>query len=223
MLMQRRCRTSAVACQRVPAPIRRAALVWYNNHISGKPVGINWFVEGENMTKQHCLAVALTGVFGAIALFAASTTVELKNAKGESVGTATITENKGGKGGLTIKLTAKNLPPGVHAFHIHQTAKCEAPGFTTAGGHFNPESSHHGINNPATPHPHAGDMNNFTVKANGTAKVTFTDMAVNMGSDNHSIYSNGGTALVIHAQADDLKSDPSGNAGDRIACGVITK
>jgi Cu-Zn family superoxide dismutase len=222
-MVQRRCRMSALACQRVPTPIRRAALVWYNNHISGKPVGINWFVEGENMTKQHCLAVALTGVFGAIALFAASTTVELKNAKGESVGTATITENKGSKGGVTIKLIAKNLPPGQHAFHIHQTAKCEAPGFTTAGGHFNPEGSHHGINNPATPHPHAGDMNNFTVKANGTAKVTFTDMAVNMGSDNHSIYSNGGTALVIHAKADDLMSDPSGNAGDRIACGVIAK
>jgi Cu-Zn family superoxide dismutase len=70
---------------------------------------------------------------------------------------------------------------------------------------------------------HAGDMSNFTVKANGTAKVTVTDARVNMGTDNHSIFSNGGTALVIHAKADDMKTDPSGNAGDRIACGLITK
>ena len=173
------------------------------------------------MTKQ-LLAIAITGAFSAMALSAADKTVELKNAQGQSVGTATISEMKGDKG-VSIKLNLKNLPPGEHAFHIHQTAKCEAPGFTTAGGHFNPEGSHHGINNPMTPKPHAGDMANFTVKANGTAKLTVTDTYVNMGTDNHSIFSNGGTALVIHAKADDLMSDPSGNAGDRIACGEITK
>lgn len=174
---------------------------------------------------RHAVAaIAITGIFSAAALCAASNSikVEMKNPQGQSVGMATLTGNKGGSG-VTIKLDLKDLPPGVHALHIHATAKCEAPGFTTAGGHFNPEHAHHGVDNPMSPKPHAGDMPNFTVKANGTAKFTVSDPRVNMGTGPDSIFANGGTALMIHAKADDLKSDPSGNAGDRIACGVIMK
>lgn len=105
----------------------------------------------------------------------------------------------------------------------HTTAKCEGAAFTTAGDHFNPDDSHHGINNPESPRPHAGDMPNFIVKPDGTAKLTVENLQVTLGEGSNSVFVNGGTALMIHAKADDLKSDPAGDAGDRIACGVIAR
>jgi Cu-Zn family superoxide dismutase len=173
------------------------------------------------MTK-HVVTAAIAGLIGAAAVYAAEkpVTVELKDGNGQSVGSATVSEGKGGSG-VTIKLNVKNLTPGEHALHFHQVAQCEGPAFTTAGGHFNPDQKKHGLQNPAG--PHAGDMPNFTVKADGTSKETLTDPRVNLGAGDHSLFTGGGTALVIHAKADDMTTDPAGNAGDRIACGAIAK
>lgn len=147
-------------------------------------------------------------------------TVELKDAKGNSVGTATIV-TKGQ--GVEVKLDLKDLPPGEHAVHFHQNPKCDPPDFKSAGGHFNPTNKQHGFDNPNG--HHAGDMPNFTVKENGTAKaaVKDADVVLGNGSEANSLFANGGTSIMIHAKADDMKTDPSGNSGDRIACGVITQ
>src|SRR5271167_3219216 len=156
---------------------------------------------------------------------AAKTVVEVKDAQGKSVGSVTIKESGTGPGGggVGLDLNLHDLPPGMHDIHFHQNAKCDGPDFKSAGPHFNHDGKKHGLQSPDG--HHAGDMMNFSVNEKGKAKLKLTDKDVSLvdGSDKHSLFNNGGTALVIHAKADDMKTDPSGNSGDRIACGVITK
>ncbi|HVP64334.1 MAG TPA: superoxide dismutase family protein [candidate division Zixibacteria bacterium] len=146
--------------------------------------------------------------------------VPVKDAKGNDVGTVKLKDL--GDQGVEVELKLKNLSPGEHALHFHQNAKCEAPDFKSAGPHFNPSGKHHGLENAEG--PHEGDMQNITVKADGTCDTEFVNPRVRLADPaiKNSLYTNGGTAVVIHAKADDMKSDPAGNAGDRIACGVIT-
>jgi Cu-Zn family superoxide dismutase len=173
------------------------------------------------MKLSNILSIASSFVF-TFALSAAAqkapVKVELHDAQGQSVGTAVLSP---APKGVRIRLDLHNLSEGEHAIHIHQNAKCEGPGFTTAGPHLNPDMKHHGLQNPEG--PHAGDIPNIKVGPKGDMKGTIVAPGVTMGDDSHSVFSNGGTALVIHAKADDMKSDPAGNAGDRIVCGMIAK
>jgi len=145
---------------------------------------------------------------------------DILNVAGMKIGTAKITSTKAG---VKIAVNVEQLTAGEHGIHIHNVGKCEGPAFTSAGGHFNPTSAHHGMNNAQDPHPHLGDLPNLVVDKNGKAKTTFVAKGVTLGDGANSLFHDGGTALVIHAKADDLMSDPSGNSGDRIACGVIEK
>ena len=147
----------------------------------------------------------------------AKTKVELKDAQGKSVGDVIVWDQGAG---VALELKLHDLTPGEHAIHFHQVPKCEAPDFKSAGGHFNPESKKHGFDSPDG--HHAGDIKNFTVGADGKASVKLEDNDVTLKDGPHSILSNG-AAIVVHAKGDDYKTDPSGNSGDRVACGVIAK
>lgn len=147
----------------------------------------------------------------------AKTKVELKDAQGKDVGSIVISDQGPG---VALQLDLHDLTPGEHALHFHQVPKCEGPDFKSAGGHFNPESKKHGFDNPEG--HHAGDMKNFTVGDDGKAKAKLEDADVTLKDGPHSLLTNG-AAVVVHAKADDYKTDPAGNAGDRVACGVIIK
>jgi Cu-Zn family superoxide dismutase len=170
--------------------------------------------------KLSLLAASLLLLF-TTSIFAqapASAHASIVDANGKSVGNLTLTQKADG---VQITGALSGLPPGTHAIHIHAAGQCEPPAFTTAGGHFNPDSKQHGMKNPLG--AHAGDLPNFDVAADGTANLSLLASHVTLAEGPNSLFHQGGTSLVIHASADDYMTDPSGNSGARIACGVIEK
>lgn len=143
--------------------------------------------------------------------------VTLINEEEVEVGKAILQE---GKAGVEVTIEAAHLPVGSHGFHIHDQGVCEAPSFESAGGHFNPTNKMHGFKHPEG--PHAGDLENLEVGEDGTGETTFLNEKVTLQQDDiHSLFTEDGSSLIIHEKADDYESQPAGDAGGRIACGVI--
>ena len=162
------------------------------------------------------IATAMLMAGASLPASAQTASAALKNADGKEAGTAQLTQTPAG---VLINLSVKGLPPGEHAFHIHAVGKCEPP-FTTAGGHFNPAGKKHGM--MAAEGQHAGDMPNLHIPASGELAVEVLNAAVTLekGKPN-TLFDADGSAMVIHAGKDDYKTDPTGEAGGRIACGVV--
>ena len=141
----------------------------------------------------------------------------LKDKDGKQVGVATLIETPEG---VRVALTGYRLPPGGHGLHVHAVGRCDPPDFASAGAHFNPTGKQHGRMNPAG--PHAGDLPNLVAAASGEAGLDITTKAFTLSPGPSSLLGDKGTALVVHANPDDDKTDPTGTSGGRLACGVIT-
>lgn len=141
-------------------------------------------------------------------------TAMLKTADGKDAGSVTATQEEGG---IRLAISATGMAAGEHGIHVHMTGKCEGPKFESAGGHWNPMGAKHGLSNPQG--QHAGDMPNLVVASDGSGKMDYLLPEAQLDQ----MLDDDGAALVIHAKADDQKTDPSGDSGDRLACGVFAK
>jgi len=142
---------------------------------------------------------------------------ELKTREGKRIGQVTLTQQPQG---VLVRVELSGAPPGVHGFHIHETGRCEG-NFDSAGGHFNPHGQQHGFGSAGG--MHAGDLPNLDVPSSGELKVEFFVPQITLGEGKDSVLDRDGSAIVLHARADDLHTNPSGGSGERIACGVIQK
>ena len=183
-------------------------------------VSVKVKLEEKMVLRSSVIVILLALAVGANDLWAESKMgiAELINAQGKKVGKATFVE---GKDGVEIAIEVYGIPQGLHGFHIHSVGKCETPDFKTAGGHFNPYARKHGLKNPDG--SHSGDMPNLLIGPSGNSSAIVLVPLVTLGEGKNSLFQSEGTSIVIHAGEDDQMTDPSGNSGDRIACGIIKK
>jgi Cu-Zn family superoxide dismutase len=158
------------------------------------------------------------GCAGAVTTGDNTARAELRNAGGQVVGTAALTQVGNA---VRVVLEAQGLPPGAKGVHIHAVGKCDPPDFNTAGSHFNPQGRQHGALNPQG--PHAGDLPNITIAPDGKGRLESTTQTVTLLTGPTSVFDADGSAIVVHAAPDDFRTDPTGNSGARVACGVIVR
>jgi Cu-Zn family superoxide dismutase len=194
--------------------------MWRNFCPDAAPAAPSPFNAGDLMRSALSAIAILAGLSACMTSGTSSSnsanqaTAQMRDAAGNSLGTLTITET--GTGLLTTG-TLRGLAPGTHGIHLHAVGRCEPP-FASAGGHWNPTARQHGVNNPMG--PHLGDMMNIDVAADGSANVSVrTPGGTLRGTD--ALLDSDGAAIVVHASADDYRTDPAGNSGARVACGVV--
>ena len=161
-------------------------------------------------------ALANDAMAGGNAMAPAGQSFNFTGADGAALGSVSVSEDASG---ATMLVSASGMPAGVHGIHLHEKGLCEGPKFESAGAHWNPGAKQHGRDNPQG--PHLGDLANFEVSSDGSASTSFTVAGVAMASGETMLADADGTSIVVHAKADDYKTDPSGNSGDRIACAVL--
>ena len=143
---------------------------------------------------------------------------DLVDESGASVGTVSFEQTPNG---MLVRADVHDLPRGSHGLHIHTIGRCDRPAFESAGGHFNPFNRRHGMRNPQG--PHVGDLPNLTIDSDGTGRAEFVAAQATLEEGAARLFDDDGSAVIIHARADDYETDPSGNSGERIACGVIRR